>query len=191
MCMQSASLLYREHVCTTTTVYGTAHTGAVSVALLVTCAKCGGFESLQRVVNSLKHNMKNKSKRACRQSVTYSEINQPISGLMPDMHLLVNSNAEEKRLTNSSRIYVGELDSADEDESIHFIWESLTWYTIATDEVYLRQDMLDVNTTNGLSVWKILDIHRCYQDTIQMEHRTISLHSPPFYTSSYGYCIPF
>lgn len=76
------------------------HARAVSVAQLVTCAVCGVFESLRLVVNSLKHDVVNKSKRACMQVECnlLKEIDQPVSGLMSDMHLLVMSNAE-KRLT--------------------------------------------------------------------------------------------
>ena len=70
-------------------------------------------------------------------------------------------------------------------ESIQTLQDSLTWYAIAIDEVRLRQDVLDVKTANGVLVWKIPDIRRRYRDAT--EHRTISLYSPPFYTSPHGY----
>ena len=70
-------------------------------------------------------------------------------------------------------------------ESIQTMQDSLTQYAIAIDEVRLRQDMLDVKTTHGIFVWKIPDIRKRYRDA--MERRTISLHSPPFYTSPHGY----
>ena len=70
-------------------------------------------------------------------------------------------------------------------ESIHTMQDSLTRYAIAIDEVRLRQDVLDVKTTHGILVWKIPDIRRRYRDA--MERRTISLYSPPFYTSPHGY----
>ena len=70
-------------------------------------------------------------------------------------------------------------------ESIHTMQDSLTQYALAIDEVRLRQDVLDVKTTHGILVWKIPDIRRRYRDA--MEHRTISLYSPPFYTSPHGY----
>jgi TNF receptor-associated factor 2/TNF receptor-associated factor 3 len=53
------------------------------------------------------------------------------------------------------------------------------------DEVRLRQDVLDVKTTNGVFIWKIPDIRRRYRDAL--DGRTISLYSPPFYTSPHGY----
>ena len=45
--------------------------------------------------------------------------------------------------------------------------------------------MLDVKTTNGVFIWKIPDIRRRFRDA--MDGRTISLYSPPFYTSPHGY----
>ena len=70
-------------------------------------------------------------------------------------------------------------------ENVQAIQNSLTQYAIAIDEVRLRQDVLDVKTTNGLFVWKIPDICRRYRDAV--DGRTVSLYSPPFYTSPHGY----
>lgn len=53
------------------------------------------------------------------------------------------------------------------------------------DEVRLRQDILEVKTTTGLLIWKIPEIKKRYQDAL--DHRTLSLYSPPFYTSPHGY----
>jgi hypothetical protein len=63
--------------------------------------------------------------------------------------------------------------------------DNQTRYGIAIDEIRLRQDVLDVKTTNGVLIWKIPDIRRRYRDAI--DRRTISLYSPPFYTSPHGY----
>ena len=52
-------------------------------------------------------------------------------------------------------------------------------------EIALRQDILDVKTTNGVFIWKIPDIRRRYRDAVA--GRTISIYSPPFYTSPIGY----
>ena len=70
-------------------------------------------------------------------------------------------------------------------ENIQTMQDGMTRYAIAIDEVRLRQDVLDVKTTHGILVWKIPDIRRRYRDA--MERRTISLYSPPFYTSPHGY----
>ena len=70
---------------------------------------------------------------------------------------------------------------------IHTIHDSLSRYALAIDEVRLHQDVLDDTTTNGILVWKIPDIRRHYRDA--MKHQTISLYSPPFYTSPHGYCM--
>ena len=63
--------------------------------------------------------------------------------------------------------------------------ESLTRQAIAMDVMRLRQDVLDVKTTNGVFIWKIPDIRRRYREAV--ERRTISLYSPPFFTSPNGY----
>ena len=70
-------------------------------------------------------------------------------------------------------------------ESLQTVQSHLTQYALAIDEVRLRQDVLDVKTTHGILVWKIPDIRRHYRDAT--EHCTISLYSPPFYTSPHGY----
>ena len=70
-------------------------------------------------------------------------------------------------------------------ETLQTVQTNLTQYAIAIDEVRLRQDILDVKTTNGLLIWKIPDIRRRYRDAV--DRRTISLYSPPFYTSPHGY----
>ena len=63
--------------------------------------------------------------------------------------------------------------------------DNQTRYSVAIDEIRLRQDVLDVKTTNGILIWKIPDIRRRYRDAV--DRRTISLYSPPFYTSPHGY----
>ena len=63
--------------------------------------------------------------------------------------------------------------------------ENFTQFSIALDELRLRQDVLEVKTTNGVFIWKIPDIRRRYRDAIDC--KTISQYSPPFYTSPHGY----
>ena len=63
--------------------------------------------------------------------------------------------------------------------------DNQTRHSVAMDEIRLRQDVLDVKTTNGILIWKIPDIRRRYRDAV--DRRTISLYSPPFYTSPHGY----
>ena len=53
----------------------------------------------------------------------------------------------------------------------------LTRYGVAIDELRLRQDILDVKTTNGTFVWKIPDSRRRYHDAL--DRRTVSLYHPP------------
>ena len=70
-------------------------------------------------------------------------------------------------------------------ENLQTVQQSLTQHAVVIDEVRLRQDVLDVKTTNGVFIWKIPDIRRRFRDA--MDGRTISLYSPPFFTSPHGY----
>ena len=70
-------------------------------------------------------------------------------------------------------------------ETLQTVQSSLIQHSIAIDEVRLRQDILDVKVTNGVLIWKIPDLRRRYRDAV--DRRTISLYSPPFYTSPHGY----
>lgn len=70
-------------------------------------------------------------------------------------------------------------------ESVQNLQQTVTRQAIAMDEVRLRQDVMEVRTNNGVFIWKIPDVKRRYRDA--MEQRTLSLYSPPFYTSPHGY----
>ena len=70
-------------------------------------------------------------------------------------------------------------------DSFKSLQENVTQHGIAIDDLRLRQDVLEVKTTNGIFVWKIPDVRRRYRDA--MERKTISLYSPPFLTSPHGY----
>ena len=66
---------------------------------------------------------------------------------------------------------------------------SLADYATTIEEVCLRQGVTDVKavTTDGLFIWKIPDIQQHYQEAVG--GKTVSLYSPPFYTSPHGYCV--
>ena len=70
-------------------------------------------------------------------------------------------------------------------DGVQTLQDNLTRFGVGMDDIRLRQDVLDVKTTNGILIWKIPDIRRRYRDAV--DRRTISLYSPPFYTSPHGY----
>ncbi|ORU90314.1 MAG: hypothetical protein A6F71_04935 [Cycloclasticus sp. symbiont of Poecilosclerida sp. M] len=70
-------------------------------------------------------------------------------------------------------------------ENVQCLQQNMTQYSIAVDELRLRQDVQDVKTTHGTFIWKIPDIRRRYRDAL--DRKTISLYSPPFQTSPHGY----
>ena len=62
---------------------------------------------------------------------------------------------------------------------------NITKYNSLLQDVHLRQELLEVKATNGIFIWKINDLNRRKQDAY--EGRTLSLYSPPFFTSFHGY----
>lgn len=62
---------------------------------------------------------------------------------------------------------------------------NITKHNSILQDVHLRQELLEVKATNGVFVWKINDLTRRKQDAY--EGRTLSLYSPPFFTSFHGY----
>ena len=70
-------------------------------------------------------------------------------------------------------------------DNVQVMQENFTQFSIVLDELRLRQDVLEVKTTNGVFIWKIPDIRRRYRDAV--DRKTISLYSPPFYSSPHGY----
>ena len=70
-------------------------------------------------------------------------------------------------------------------ESVLKLQTTVTEYGILLEEIRLRQDILDVKTTHSILIWKIPDVRRRYRDAV--ERKTLSLYSPPFYTSPHGY----
>ena len=53
------------------------------------------------------------------------------------------------------------------------------------DELSLKVEILDVKTTSGTVVWKINEVQRRCRDA--RSGKTVSLYSPPFYSSPHGY----
>ena len=72
-------------------------------------------------------------------------------------------------------------------EAVQAVQETATRHAVSMEEIKLRQDILDVKTTTGVFTWKIPDIKKRHRDAL--ERRTLSLYSPPFYTSPHGYRI--
>ena len=92
--------------------------------------------------------------------------------------------SQQTELNTLKEVVVANTHHAQLLKMIQTMQDSLTQYAIAIDEVRLRQDVLNVKTTNGVFVWKIPDIRRRYRDA--MECPTIGLYSLPFYTSPHG-----
>lgn len=53
------------------------------------------------------------------------------------------------------------------------------------DEMNLKIEILEVKSTSGVYVWKVNELNRRYREA--RVGKTVSLYSPPFYTSPHGY----
>lgn len=70
-------------------------------------------------------------------------------------------------------------------EQVQEVQQNMTHHMLVLDDLRLRQDILDVKATGGVFIWKIPDVRRRYKEAI--ESKTLSLYSPPFFTSPHGY----
>ena len=70
-------------------------------------------------------------------------------------------------------------------DQVHSLDTRLTQHSNMLEEMGLRQELQEVKTTAGVFVWKITEVQRRYREA--MEGKTLSLYSPPFYTSPHGY----
>lgn len=62
---------------------------------------------------------------------------------------------------------------------------SIPRYGTMLEEMNLKIEILEVKSCTGIYIWKINDLRRRLRDA--KDGRTISLYSPPFYTSTHGY----
>ena len=104
------------------------------------------------------------------------------SEVQQDMRFTLTTDAA---VSLNERVKANEMQLLNMSKMLQSLQQSLTQHAVVIDEVRLRQDVLDVKTTNGVFIWKIPDIRRRYRDAL--DGRTISLYSPPFYTSPHGY----
>ena len=51
-------------------------------------------------------------------------------------------------------------------DNVQVMQENFTQLGITLDELRLRQDILEVKTTNGVFIWKVPDIRRRYRDAV-------------------------
>lgn len=70
-------------------------------------------------------------------------------------------------------------------ETIIGLQSTVTEHGHQLEDMRLRQDIMDVKTTNGTLIWKIPDLRRRYREAV--ERKTTSLYSPPFYTGQHSY----
>lgn len=105
-------------------------------------------------------------------------------------------NRDEKNMQSSSSVDITAVRSTTSteelasqvqkmSESVVEVQNTIAQYGTQLEDIRIRQDILDVKTIDGILVWKIPDLRRRYREAV--EHKTISLYSPPFYTGPHSY----
>ena len=69
--------------------------------------------------------------------------------------------------------------------TLNQISETIPQYENMFEELNLKLEILEVKTTAGLYVWKVNELSRRQREA--RIGRTVSLYSPPFYSSPHGY----
>ncbi|CAI8057731.1 TNF receptor-associated factor 3, partial [Geodia barretti] len=63
--------------------------------------------------------------------------------------------------------------------------QSIPRYDSILEELNLKIEIMEVKSTTGVYIWKVNELQRRYQDA--RIGKTVSLYSPPFYTTIHGY----
>lgn len=69
--------------------------------------------------------------------------------------------------------------------SVDHLAEVIPRYESILEELNLKIEILEVKSTTGIYIWKVNELTRRYREA--RTGKTVSLYSPPFYTSNHGY----
>ena len=69
--------------------------------------------------------------------------------------------------------------------TLDHVSQSIPRYDSMLEELNLKIEILEVKSTSGVYIWKVNDLARRCREA--RTGRTVSLYSPPFYTSVHGY----
>ena len=96
----------------------------------------------------------------------YAQLNEVVTGLVADVE------QHKGTLTQMNN-------------NLNHITDTIPQYENMFEELNLKIEILEVKTTAGLYVWKVNDLSRRQREA--RIGRTVSLYSPPFYSSPHGY----
>ena len=119
----------------------------------------------------------------------------PPSSLQP--HLSLSLSAQSKRLSDKYtqlNDIVSQLVADVEQHkgtitqmttTVDKLSQTVPRYDSILEELNLKIEIMEVKSTSGVYVWKVNELQRRYQEA--RVGKTVSLYSPPFYTSIHGY----
>ncbi len=128
----------------------------------------------------------------------YKELSSQLHGLIAQVHqnfedfehrvrCLENDAAENKKQTQTTQLQAEE--NKDEVGTLKTemsqCTKALTQLNGLVNEIGLKVDILTVRSTNGTLVWKITEVEKRTEEA--KTGKTLSLYSPPFFTSQHGY----
>eukprot|EP00731_Ephydatia_muelleri_P022338 Em0014g929a len=70
-------------------------------------------------------------------------------------------------------------------DTVRALQQSVSQMQVSMEEVTLKQEILEVKTISGVYIWKVNEVQRRAREA--RGGKTVSLYSPPFYTSAHGY----
>ena len=70
-------------------------------------------------------------------------------------------------------------------DTIKTLQHTVTQMQVSMEDVTLKQEILEVKSTSGVYIWKVNEVQRRAREA--RNGKTVSLYSPPFYTSAHGY----
>ena len=87
---------------------------------------------------------------------------------------------ELSEIVNKNKLTIAQIN-----ETVTGINETIPRYETMLEEMNLKVEILEVKSCTGVYIWKVNELSRRLRDA--KDGRTISLYSPPFYTSMHGY----
>ena len=113
-----------------------------------------------------------------------------ITGLHPHLSQVKKLNEKYGQLNDIVTQLVSDVEQhkgtlTQMSSAVDHLSEAIPRYESILEELNLKIEILEVKSTTGIYVWKVNELTRRYREA--RTGKTVSLYSPPFYTSNHGY----